>query len=123
MTDFTTDTPMMEAAARPEVATIDKVRKASPPKREYYAYFTIIFLAALPLSFLTWLLAAGRQMAIPAGPSSRLEPGAHHHADDLYCLIGSLRLRRTNNGSRDISRHPQTVAVGPPAVSALLGGP
>lgn len=72
MTDFTTDTPMMETAARPEVATIDKVRKASPPKREYYAYFTIIFLAALPLSFLTWLLAAGRQMAIPEkGPIAR----------------------------------------------------
>lgn len=72
MTDLTTDAPMMETAAQPPVATIEKVRKAAPPKREYYAYFTIIFLAALPLSFLTWALAAGRQMAIPEkGPIAR----------------------------------------------------
>ena len=47
MTDFTTDAPL------------SRVRSA-PPKREYYAYFTLIFLATLPLSCLTWLLGVAR---------------------------------------------------------------
>ena len=74
MTDFTTDTPLIRrpAVAASEVGPLEKVRKAAPPRREYYAYFTIIFLAALPLSFLTWLLAAGRQMQLPEkGPIAR----------------------------------------------------
>ena len=59
MTDFTTDAP------------VTRTRHA-PPKREFYAYFVIIFLAALPLSFLTWALAFGRQMQLPEkGPISR----------------------------------------------------
>jgi len=41
MSDFTTDAPLVRS-------------KASAPRREYYAYFAIIFLAALPLAFLTW---------------------------------------------------------------------
>lgn len=53
MTDMTTDTPV-----------IQKIRRA-PPKREYYAYFAIIFLATLPLTTLTWTLTAARQMALP----------------------------------------------------------
>lgn len=59
MTDFTTDAPL----ARPRMA---------PPKREYYVYFAIIFLAALPLAFLTWALAAGRQFRLPEkGPLAK----------------------------------------------------
>ena len=70
MTDMTTDTPMIETI--PAESTLDRARKAAPPRREYYAYFTIIFLAALPLSLLTWALAAGRQMQVPEkGPFQR----------------------------------------------------
>lgn len=59
MTDFTSNAPQLRA-------------KANPPKREYYAYFTVIFLAALPLAFLTWALAAARQFALPEkGPIAR----------------------------------------------------
>jgi len=45
MTDFTSDTPVLRA-------------RSAPPKREYYAYFAIIFLAALPLATLTWAFSA-----------------------------------------------------------------
>ncbi len=59
MTDFTTDAP------------ISRVRTA-PPKREYYAYFTLIFLATLPLAFLTWGLSAARRMELPEkGPLAK----------------------------------------------------
>lgn len=59
MTDFTTDAPLVRT-------------KTAPPKREYYAYFGIIFLAALPLSFLTWTLSAARQFALPEkGPIAK----------------------------------------------------
>ncbi|WP_296422978.1 cytochrome PufQ [Yoonia sp.] len=59
MTDFTTDTPML------------RVRQA-PPKREYYAYFGLIFLATLPLAFLTWTLTAARRMELPEkGPIAK----------------------------------------------------
>ncbi len=59
MTDFTTDAPMLRA-------------RTAPPKREYYAYFTVIFLATLPLACLTWVLMAGRQMALPEkGPIAK----------------------------------------------------
>ena len=38
-------------------------------KREYYAYFAVIFAATLPLSILTWCLTAARRMELPAsGP-------------------------------------------------------
>ena len=33
--------------------------------REYYVYFAIIFVATLPLSFLTWGLRVLRQMTLP----------------------------------------------------------
>lgn len=52
MTDFTSHTPL----PRP---------RSAPPKREYYAYFALIFLATLPLCVLTWALQAGRRMEWP----------------------------------------------------------
>ena len=52
MTDFTTDAPL------------SRTRNA-PPKREYYAYFSIIFLATLPLAILTWGLSAARRLELP----------------------------------------------------------
>ena len=59
MTDFTSDAP------------IARVRSA-PPKREYYAYFTLIFLATLPLCILTWMLSAARRFELPAkGPLAK----------------------------------------------------
>lgn len=59
MTDFTSDAPVMRS-------------RTTPPKREYYAYFAIIFLAALPLAFLTWTLSAARQFALPEkGPLAK----------------------------------------------------
>jgi hypothetical protein len=44
----------------------------APPRREYYAYFTVIFLAALPLTCLTWGLSAARRLRMPEkGPIAR----------------------------------------------------
>jgi|GEM_PF-124634 len=44
----------------------------APPRREYYAYFGLIFLAALPLAFLTWGLGAARRFEWPEkGPFAR----------------------------------------------------
>lgn len=59
MTDFTTDAPLIR-------------HRSAPPRREYLAYFAIIFLATLPLALLTWALAAARQMRLPEkGPVGR----------------------------------------------------
>ncbi|WP_439154504.1 cytochrome PufQ [Yoonia sp.] len=59
MTDFTTDAPILRA-------------RTAPPKREYYAYFALIFLATLPLAFLTWALTAARRMELPEkGPIAK----------------------------------------------------
>ncbi len=59
MTDFTSNAPQVRT-------------RTAPPKREYYAYFTVIFVAALPLSFLTWALSAARQLSLPEkGPIKR----------------------------------------------------
>ena len=59
MTDFTSDTPITR-------------ERSAPLKREYYAYFGIIFLATLPLSFLTWGLSAARRMELPEkGPLAK----------------------------------------------------
>jgi hypothetical protein len=67
MTDFTSDDQTMTAAETP----IERLRHA-PPRREYYAYFAIIFLAALPLAFLTWALSAARMLRLPEkGPVAR----------------------------------------------------
>jgi hypothetical protein len=60
MTDFTSDT---SAVAR---------GRHGPPRREYYAYFALIFLATLPLALLTWALSAARRMELPEkGPIAR----------------------------------------------------
>ena len=59
MTDFTTDAPSV------------RTRHAAP-KREYYAYFALIFLATLPLAILTWVLFAARRMELPEkGPIAK----------------------------------------------------
>ena len=59
MTDFTSDAPLARS-------------RTAPPKREYYAYFAIIFLATLPLAILTWGLSAARQMTLPEkGPFAK----------------------------------------------------
>ncbi len=59
MTDFTSDMDLPRS-------------RTAPPKREYYVYFALIFLATLPLAILTWALAAARQMAWPAkGPFAK----------------------------------------------------
>ncbi len=62
MTDFTAQTTGHGPAARSHKA----------PRTEFYVYFAVIFLATLPLSCLTWGLAALRQQRIPArGPIAR----------------------------------------------------
>ena len=59
MTDFTSDVGVPRA-------------RTAPPRREYYAYFAIIFVATLPLAVLTWGLSAARQMKLPAkGPFAK----------------------------------------------------
>jgi apolipoprotein N-acyltransferase len=74
MTDFTTDTPLARG-------------RTAPPKREYYAYFAIIFLATLPLSFLTWGLSAARKRAAGQG----LVTGPYYYAAHLPWLMCSSR--------------------------------
>ncbi len=57
MTDFTSNTPMVQRG-----------RKAAE-KREYSAYFALIFLTALPLALIVWALTALRQFRLPqTGP-------------------------------------------------------
>jgi len=63
MTDF--------AAGDINGAATNRARHVAP-RREYYIYFGIIFLATLPLACLTWLLTSVRRMEIPAkGPLAR----------------------------------------------------
>ena len=66
MTDMTTDTPRKAPA---EAAT--EARKYNE-KTEFMVYFAIIFLATLPLAFLTWALAAIRSRSLTdRGPVAR----------------------------------------------------
>ncbi|MCH2163745.1 MAG: cytochrome PufQ [Marinovum sp.] len=59
MTDMTSNTP-------------ESVRSRKTPKTEFAVYFAVIFLATLPLAFLTWLLQAARTLALPEkGPLMR----------------------------------------------------
>jgi hypothetical protein len=59
VTDFTSDAPVART-------------RHAPPKREYYAYFALIFVATLPLAFMTWTLGALRRMEWPdKGPVAR----------------------------------------------------
>lgn len=58
MTDYTSNTP------------VERVHKA--PKAEFYTYFTIIFLAALPLATLSWALSSLKARAVSKkGPVAR----------------------------------------------------
>lgn len=59
MTDQTSDA-MLE-----DLQPASSIRSHKPPRREFYAYFIIIFIATLPLAFVTWTLAAARQMRLP----------------------------------------------------------
>ena len=59
MTDMTSEAPVSRS-------------RMAPPKREYYAYFGLIFLATLPLAVLTWGLTAARRMELPEkGPIAK----------------------------------------------------
>lgn len=73
MTDQTTDLAIAPVRTREDSAEKARTRlRAAPPRREFYAYFTIIFLATLPLATLTWILLAARQMKMPErGPIAR----------------------------------------------------
>ena len=47
-------------------------RAHRPPRVEFMIYFSVIFLATLPLASLTWLLAAIKSSGVPAkGPIAR----------------------------------------------------
>jgi len=59
MTDFTTDTPMIDTHIT------EKSRSNAGAKREYFVYFAIIFLACLPLSLFTWMLFSLRNFRLP----------------------------------------------------------
>ena len=73
MTDQATDlgmAPVTKASGSTE--HVRQKLRAAPPRREFYAYFAIIFLATLPLATLTWALLAARQLRLPErGPISR----------------------------------------------------
>lgn len=73
MTDFTTDAPILRA-------------RTAPPKREYYAYFGVIFLATLPLCLLTWALTATRRMELPdRGPIAKAWTQARIITPQIFC--------------------------------------
>ncbi|MEL6960305.1 MAG: cytochrome PufQ [Pseudomonadota bacterium] len=55
MTDFTTDTQIEAKQSRNNAAA----------KREYGAYFALIFFACLPLALFTWILFALRNFRLP----------------------------------------------------------
>ncbi|MBD3665052.1 cytochrome PufQ [Sulfitobacter aestuariivivens] len=40
-------------------------RRQDAHRREYIVYFAVIFIATLPMAFLTWGLKAARQMRLP----------------------------------------------------------
>ena len=71
MTDHLTDLPI----ERPTDSTRYAVRAhnmPAAPKREFYAYFALIFLATLPLAFVTWALSTLRMMRFPEkGPIAK----------------------------------------------------
>ena len=56
MTDISSDHSVARPSAR---------HRSVPNMREYYVYFAVIFVATLPLSFLTWTLSAARRMELP----------------------------------------------------------
>ena len=52
MTDFTNNTHV-------------ETRSTNAAKREYGAYFAIIFMACLPLALFTWILFTARKFRLP----------------------------------------------------------
>ena len=48
-----------------QMAPAQTRRRHHVPTREYYTYFAVIFLATLPLAFLTWGLTAARRFEMP----------------------------------------------------------
>ncbi|MFD0858478.1 cytochrome PufQ [Roseovarius aquimarinus] len=54
MTDFTSDMKGMRVRSR-----------SAAHRREYIAYFAIIFVVALPIASLTWVLSAARHWRLP----------------------------------------------------------
>ncbi len=72
MSVFTTDTPVS--------------RHAKTPRTEFYAYFTIIFLAALPLALVQWMLAAVRS---DGKPNRGMVARAWTHAREIAPMIFS----------------------------------
>lgn len=67
MTDMTTDTP-----AQVQVQGGDIRARHNQPKTEFMVYFAIIFVATLPLAFLTWALAAFKSRSLTdRGPVAR----------------------------------------------------
>ena len=71
MTDQTTDLHLDAPVETHRYA--GRVRNMpAAPRREFYAYFALIFLATLPLAFVTWALSALRQMKLPEkGPIAK----------------------------------------------------
>ncbi len=76
MTDFTSN--HVSIARDPShravdpISTTREIVRRSPPRREYNAYFAIIFVAAIPLAILTWALSAARRLELPEkGPLAR----------------------------------------------------
>lgn len=60
MTDATSQTPIAHKS------------RHQAERREYCAYFALIFLATLPLAVLTWALRAARHLELPEkGPVAR----------------------------------------------------
>lgn len=55
MSDFTSGTPI----------EVKQGRNTSAAKREYGAYFVVIFFACLPLAAFTWALFALRNFRLP----------------------------------------------------------
>lgn len=55
-----------------QTSDIQLARSHRPPKAEFTVYFAIIFLAALPLAAIAWLLGTVRQGKLNTkGPISR----------------------------------------------------
>jgi hypothetical protein len=69
MTDMTTDTASRAGTQSQD----DDIRaRYAHAKTEFMVYFAIIFLATLPLAFLTWVLAAIRSRSLTdRGPVAR----------------------------------------------------
>lgn len=64
MADRLTDMPIETPTDSTRYCTRARNMPAAP-KREFYAYFAIIFLATLPLAFVTWTLSTLRMMRFP----------------------------------------------------------